>query len=319
MDLKTKSYFLIAPTGDAYENLARDELILNELIPDSVVLYLYVNTGAVIIGRNQNPYMECDLERMDEDGVQLVRRVSGGGAVYHDAGNLNYSFIASEDIYDEARQTGVILKALETLGIRAQVSGRNDLTVNGLKFSGNAFAKRGHNRQHHGTLLISSRLDVFGRYLTPPKAKLQAKGIKSVRARVGNLNELVPGLTVERAAEALKAAFGTEYGYPQPYALNADQLARLSILRQKHASRDWLAGETPEFDITCEGRVSWGTVRLCLNVAHGAVQSCRVYSDSLDTEAPERISALLKGVRFEKEDLRKALALGGEEELAALF
>ena len=120
MDLKTKSYFLIAPTGDAYENLARDELILNELALDSVVLYLYVNSGAVIIGRNQNPYMECDLERMDEDGVQLVRRVSGGGAVYHDAGNLNYSFIASEDIYDEARQTGVILKDETVLQIVEQ-------------------------------------------------------------------------------------------------------------------------------------------------------------------------------------------------------
>ena len=313
------SYFLRAPSGDAYENLARDELILNELAPGSIVLYLYVNTRAVIIGRNQNPHMECDIGRMEADRVQLVRRVSGGGAVYHDEGNLNYSFIASENAYDEARQTGVILKALRALGIEAEVSGRNDLTVNGFKFSGNAFAGRGNNRQHHGTLLISSELGVFSRYLTPPPAKLQAKGIKSVRARVGNLNELAPGLTVEKAAEALKAAFAAEYGSPRPYMLDAEQAGRLHSLRQKHASREWLDGETPEFDITYEGRVSWGTVRVCLNVARGVIQECRVYSDSLDTEAPGRISALLKGVRFEKEELRKALSRGGEEELGELI
>ena len=313
--------FFLSPGGDAYENLARDELILNELAPGRVALYLYVNNNAVIIGRNQNPYLECDLKRMDEDGVQLVRRVSGGGAVYHDGGNLNYSFIAPGDLYDEARQTGVVLKALKALGVQAEVSGRNDISCGGLKFSGNAFAARGENRQHHGTLLIASDLSKLSRYLTPSRLKLEAKGIKSVRARVCNLSEIVPGLSVSQAAQALKDAFREEYGAPDALSFDAGQEARLEALKQKHASRAWLKDETPAFDVSFEGRVSWGQVRLMMNVRQGAIAACRVYSDSLDTALPQRIAVLGCGARFERDALSAALASGGAqaEELLALI
>ena len=316
-----ESCFFQSPSGDAYENLARDELLLNELGPGRVALYLYVNDNAVIIGRNQNPYLECDLKRMDEDGVQLVRRVSGGGAVYHDGGNLNYSFIASRELYDEVRQTGVVLKALSALGVQAEVSGRNDISCGGLKFSGNAFAARGENRQHHGTLLIVSDLSRLGRYLTPSRLKLEAKGIKSVRARVCNLSEIAPGLTVAKAAQALKDAFAAEYGVPEALKLNEEQKARLTALWQKHASRAWLKDETPAFDVSFEGRISWGQVRIMMNVQQGVLAACRVYSDSLDTALPQTIEGLLTGQRFEREALIQALALGGERarELAELL
>ena len=307
------SFFLIAPTGDAYENLARDELILNELAPGSIVLYLYVNERAVIIGTNQNPFLECDMDAIASDGVQLVRRISGGGAVYHDAGNLNYSFIASNEIYDEARQTGVILKALKTLGIDAQADGRNDLTANGLKFSGNAFCRRSGASQHHGTLLIDAKLDVFGRYLTPSKLKLDAKGIKSVRARVGNLRDINPGIDVRSVSAALKCAFEAEYGASRPYAFSEEALLRLEELKQKRAARDWLIDRTPEFDAIYEGRLSVGNVRICLTVRGGKVSGCEVYTDSLDTQLPQKLKNVLIGLHYDSKVLSDALKAASDE------
>lgn len=294
--------FLKAPDGDAYMNLARDEFLLNELAPGSIVLYLYINDNAVIIGRNQNPRIECDLDKLNADGVQLVRRISGGGAVYHDRGNLNYSFIASNDIYDEQRQTSVILSALKSFGIEAQVSGRNDITAKGLKFSGNAFCGKGNNRQHHGTLLISSNLTVFGRYLTPSKQKLEAKGIKSVRARVCNLSELNPDITVESMEKALRSAFESEYGYAEEAIFTDEELLRIESLRQKHCSWEWLMGETPHFDCEIERRLSCGNVVLRISAEGGLIKDCTVYTDSLDTGAPEKLKKLLIGKKYDDLD-----------------
>ncbi len=307
------NYFLVSPSYDGYENLARDEFLLGSIRPGCIALYLYVNGNAVIIGRNQNPYIECDLNRLDADGVQLVRRVSGGGAVYHDRGNLNYSFIASADIYDEARQTGVILKALSSFGIEAEVSGRNDITAGGLKFSGNAFSNRGNNRQHHGTLLISSNLTVFSNYLTPSKQKLAAKGIKSVRSRVCNLNEINPTVTVENMIKALEEAFTAEYGEAAAYPFTQADEAEVKHLYEKHAGWEWRMGETPHFDIELDNRFSWGMTNLLLTVESGRIVRARVYSDSLDTDLPARLETMLTGLKYEKKALvTSLLAMGGD-------
>ena len=307
------NYFLVSPSYDGYENLARDEFLLDEIRPGSIALYLYINGGAVIIGRNQNPYIECNLNQLDADGVRLVRRVSGGGAVYHDRGNLNYSFIASNDIYDEARQTGVILKALSSFGIRAEVSGRNDITAGGLKFSGNALSARGNNRQHHGTLLISSDLTVFSKYLTPSKQKLAAKGIKSVRARVCNLSEINPAITVENMKKALEEAFIAEYGEAQSYPFTEKDEKEIERLTQKHASWEWRMGETPHFDLQLDNRFSWGMTNLLLIVENGRIAQARVYSDSLDTELPARLERMLTGLKYEKNALAASLLAMGRE------
>ena len=291
--------FLKAPSGDAYENLARDEFLLNELAPETVILYLYVNNNAVIIGRNQNPRMECNLDKLNEDKVQLVRRISGGGAVYHDAGNLNYSFIASADLYDESRQTGVILKALAEFGIRAEVSGRNDITADGLKFSGNAFCARGDRRQHHGTLLIRSDLSVFASYLTPSKQKLASKGIQSVRSRVCNLSELNPDVTVASMADALRRAFEAEYGPAREPVFSAEDERKIADLRLKHVGWEWLMGETPRFDVEIDRRVAGGNAVMRLSVQGGVITDCTVYTDALDIQVPQRVRALLIGARYD--------------------
>lgn len=307
--LRFMQYYYESETGDGLENLARDEYLLSAIQPGEIIMYLYVNTGAVIIGRNQNPYIECNLKRMEEDGVQLVRRVSGGGAVYHDSGNLNFSFIAGADIYDEKRQTRVIVNALESFGVKCEVSGRNDITADGRKFSGNAFCGRGEKRLHHGTLLINSDLGVFDRYLVPSRQKLEAKGVKSVRARVCNLSEFNPDITPESMAAALRTAFEAEYGRAEDYSCFDEAAVR--ALREKHESFGWRMGETPHFDCEMERRFPWGMARLCFGVEGGAVKRVKLYTDSLDTGLSEMAESLLAGKSFERDALASALYGGG--------
>ncbi|MGI5936007.1 MAG: lipoate--protein ligase [Oscillospiraceae bacterium] len=297
-----KTYFYFSPYGDAYRNLAIDEHLLNTLKPGEAALLFYINHNAVIIGRNQNPWRECNLAALEEDGVQLVRRCSGGGAVYHDRGNLNYSFIAHRDRYDEKRQAGLILSALAEFGINAEATGRNDLTVNGYKFSGSAYCARGENRQHHGTLLINSNLSKMQRYLTVSAQKLRSKGISSVRSRVCNLTEFCSGLTAEGIVEKLKSAIGGE-----ELAFTQEDFKEIELLKKRNESWEWRMGETPNFDYSFEKRFSWGTVELCLSVEGGTVSNAALYTDALDFELPSMVSSMLSGCRFTGKDLSNSL------------
>jgi lipoate-protein ligase A len=196
------SAVLISSQTNAYYNLAVEKLLLNANLT-SPLLFLWQSQNAVVIGAHQNPYAECDLSKMKEDGVQLSRRISGGGAVYHDLGNLNYCFVAPKNLYDEKKQTELIVKALSSLGVFAEISGRNDITVNGFKFSGNAYYRGSKNCLHHGTLLISSDLNLLSRYLAPPSLKLEKRGVESVKSRVTNLSAVNQEITLEAVKNAI--------------------------------------------------------------------------------------------------------------------
>ena len=201
------NYLYCNDSFHACDNIGLDEYFLDTVQPDDLMLYFYVNENAVIIGKNQNPWKECDLAAMEKNGVELSRRVSGGGAVYHDRGNLNYSFLAGENRYDPSLFQGVILSAVKSLGFTCEASGRNDLLCDGKKISGTAFAARHNSHMHHGTLLINTDLTRLASYLTVDPKKIRSKGISSVRSRVMNLCELDPTLTLERAREAVTDAF----------------------------------------------------------------------------------------------------------------
>ncbi len=258
------------------------------------ILFLWQNAPTVVIGKNQNSRAECDLEKMAEDGVLLSRRLSGGGAVFHDLGNLCFSFISHKDNHDIARQLSVIAEACRSFGIKADPTGRNDIEADGRKFSGNAFYSVGENKCHHGTVLIASDMGRLSNYLTVSKTKLEAKGIKSVRSRVVNLTELVPDITVEDFERAIISAFAPDMTLPMPdEKLYLDRAEFLS-------SREWLLGEDPDFsdEITC--KTDEGEFTLHLDVKHGIVKACVIYTDSLDTEAAEKISARVVGKRFEE-------------------
>ena len=240
------NYIYSAPTGDGWLNLARDGYFLENNKKGDVILYFYVNKNAVIIGRNQNAWKECSIANMDADGVQLVRRHSGGGAVFHDNGNLNFSFITDEKHYDLNRQMRVILNAVSKLGLKAELSGRNDITVDGKKFSGNAFSLAKGNRSHHGTILVNADLTKLSNYLCVSKEKMRSKGIDSVRARVCNICELSSGLTVEAMRRLVIESFIEEYGAASEYVFDGTALAEVEERRERLASWEWRFGKTPQ-------------------------------------------------------------------------
>ena len=287
-------YVIKSNLNDPHRNLAAEEFLTANIGEGTEILFLWQNASTVVIGKNQNSRAECNLEKMEEDGVLLSRRLSGGGAVFHDLGNLCFSFISHADIHNVTRQLSVIAEACRSFGIDACPTGRNDIEADGRKFSGNAFYSVGKNKCHHGTVLISADKSRLANYLTVSKTKLEAKGIKSVRSRVVNLTELVPEITVEDFERALISAFAPDMTLPMPnealYASRAEFLG----------SREWLLGSDPEFTDEIKYRTAEGEFTLHLTVKGETVTDCKVYTDSLDTEAAERICAEVIGKHFEE-------------------
>ncbi len=311
------NYIYSAPTGDGWLNLARDGYFLENNKKGDVILYFYVNKNAVIIGRNQNAWKECSIANMDADGVQLVRRHSGGGAVFHDNGNLNFSFITDEKHYDLNRQMRVILNAVSKLGLKAELSGRNDITVDGKKFSGNAFSLAKGNRSHHGTILVNADLTKLSNYLCVSKEKMRSKGIDSVRARVCNLCELSSGLTVEAMRRLVIESFIEEYGAASEYVFDGTALAEVEERRERLASWEWRFGKTPQFDFETDKRFSFGDTQIYFNSRNGVIRETKVYSDCLDTELTTEIENALTGVHFRKEEIKAALSKMKDQNIAA--
>lgn len=306
----------ISDTRDGWRNLAMDEYFIDTLGEEDILLYFYINSGAVIIGRGQNPWAECNLAAMDRDGVQLVRRITGGGAVFHDEGNLNFSFIAGEKIYNLERQLGMILNAVRSLGIPCDFSGRNDLLADGKKFSGNAFCQRGNIRQHHGTLLLDADLSRLQNYLNVDPRKLQAKGAKSVRSRVCNLSEYVPGLNCEQMLGALTKAFRDEYGDFEVVSDLSEEAIAPYI--QKQRSEEWRLGKTPRFDLEIENRFSWGNVQMLLTLRQSRVDELDVYSDAIDVDLAQEVRERLLGVKFGSRSMAEALSVSEKEQIREL-
>lgn len=306
----------VSSSGDGWRNLGVDEYFLDHVGPEDMLLYFYINRNAVIIGRGQNPWAECSLEAMRRDGVQLVRRITGGGAVFHDEGNLNFSFIAGEARYDVQRQLGMILSAVRALGIPCEFSGRNDLLADGRKFSGNAFCSRRGVRQHHGTLLINADLTRLQNYLNVDPKKLQAKGVKSVRSRVCNLSEFAPELSCEKMLAALREAFRAEYGEYEE--LTAPDEAAVAPYVEKHASDAWRLGETPRFDAEIKGRFGWGGVQLLLTLRKGRVDDLQAYTDAMDASLADEVRSRLLGAEYSAEAMAAALEKSESAQVKAL-
>ncbi len=307
-----RTFWYVSSSKDGWQNLAMDEWFLDHLEPDDLLLYFYVNQNAVIIGKNQNPWRECDRAAMEQDGVQLVRRITGGGAVYHDEGNLNFSFIGGEGRYDVGKQLELILQAVRSFGIPCDFSGRNDLLADGRKFSGNAFCSRGGIRQHHGTLLIGSDLGRLQNYLRPDPRKMQAKGVSSVRSRVCNLSELAPAVTIPAMLRAIRQVAEETYGGVEELTMTPEILAQVLPYYEKQSSWDWQMGKTPSFDIQLDTRFPWGGVELLLTLKDGKIAQAQVYSDAMDPDLSGSVSQKLTGCVFSSRQLHDALAGCGE-------
>lgn len=296
---------------DPWWNLSIEEYLLDTVEPGQCILYIWQNDNTVVIGRNQNPWKECKAELFEKEGGRIARRLSGGGAVFHDTGNLNFTFIVDRNLYDLKKQLKVILEAAENLGIDAQITGRNDLIADGRKFSGNAYCFKKDRACHHGTLLISSDLSNLSKYLRVSVDKLKAKGIDSVRSRVVNLSELRPELTVEQMAQAIIDAFRSNYECSAPVedALKSSKINRDAIenLYCKYSSWNWRYGQAPAFDADFATRFAWGEFELGLKLENGLVREATVYSDAMDEECISQIPRLINGCEYNSQRLAERL------------
>lgn len=297
-----------SPGFDPYINLATEKHLMDITPPGVCVLYLWQNQNTVVIGKNQNPWLECRTSLLEQEDGRLARRLSGGGAVFHDLGNLNFTFIMRKEDYDLDKQLSVIQAACALAGIRAEKSGRNDLLADDRKFSGNAFYQNSTHAYHHGTLMVNVDKEKLGRYLSPPKAKLEAKGVASVRSRVVNLSELSPTLTIEQLKAYMAKAFCDVYELPAaPVALNDSDRESISVLAEEYASWAYLYGTPLPFTFECSDYFPWGYVQLQIEAKNGMIETSKVYSDAMDWQLPQIVEEALTGCRFDFAAMEKAL------------
>jgi len=295
--------------SDSYhpaENLGFEDYLMSICREDEVILYLWQNQKTIVIGKHQNPHKECNLARVKEDGIHLVRRKSGGGAVFHDLGNLNFTFIAHRKHYDQDKHYQVILEGLKPWGIIAEQTGRNDIAIDGKKFSGNAFLHQKDFSCHHGTILVDVNMQELGRYLMPPKIKLTGKSVDSVRSRVVNLRDLNEQLTIDGLKTSLLNAFDQAYQGP----LSHRELPHSDSFRE-HSSTyfDWLwtIGKSPKATYKLGSRFDWGTFVMDLAVKNGHIQSCIVSSDTLLDLPIAELSETFSGLKLDQAEIHPAI------------
>lgn len=295
----TKCLILNETSLDPVHNLAVESTLLANAKRGECVLYLWQNQNTVVIGRNQDAWRECRIAELIADGGTLVRRPTGGGAVFHDMGNLNFSFVLPQRDYDVPRQLSVIMEALRTFGLNAEATGRNDITLNGLKFSGNAFLQQDGFCLHHGTLLVDVDMQKMSRYLMPSQLKLQSKGIASVQARVTNLRAACDALTVEALRSALSVALGKVYGVDvDPCLILAPKDSAFRTFEEKYRSKAWVLGQSAGFTCEAHDRFPWGEASLGLTLREGIIVEAKLYTDAMDATLAGCVEELLTGLVF---------------------
>ncbi|WP_318481283.1 lipoate--protein ligase [Photobacterium leiognathi] len=305
----------ISQSTQPWFNLAVEDAIFRNMPADQQVLFLWRNADTVVIGRAQNPWKECNTGKMEQDGITLARRQSGGGAVFHDLGNTNFTFMAGKPQYDKNVSTNIVLSALKTLGINAKATGRNDLVVavgeDERKFSGSAYRETMDRGFHHGTLLLNADLTRLANYLNPDKKKLEAKGITSVRSRVTNLSDINPDIHHDNVCEAIKEAFFTHYGerveveYISPE--NLPDMPGFSEKYQNQSSWEWNFGNTPQFMHSMDERFAWGGIELHLDVKKGQIIAIKTFTDSLDPAPIELLEAALLNIEYNASAIDNAI------------
>jgi len=315
---------------DASRNLALEEYVLRHKLGEDDLLLFYVNAPAIIIGRNQNTIEEIAPDVVAERGIRVVRRVSGGGAVYHDLGNLNFSFMTRDvsgrfNRYD--RFNGPVVDVLKSLGVPAEIGGRNDILVDGRKISGNAQFATPDRMFSHGTLLVHSNLDDVTAALRPRPGKVESKGVKSIRSRVANINEFIlqptvdgpPALGVHELREKiLERLFGTRDRSAIPSVeLTADDWARVDALRaEKYAAWSWNYGENPPSNVQRSQRFPAGEIDLRLDVHDGLITGVRLFGDYMGRRDVAELESRLRGVAYDRDAMLAAI---GDSDLSQYF
>ncbi|MEK5175140.1 lipoate--protein ligase [Heyndrickxia sp. FSL W8-0496] len=297
---------------DPQINLAIEEYALNNLDINETYLLFYINQPSIIIGRNQNTIEEINTEYVDKNNIIVVRRLSGGGAVYHDLGNLNFSFITKDDgesFHNFMKFTAPVIEALKKLGVNAELSGRNDIQVGERKISGNAqFSTKGR-MFSHGTLMFDSEIENVVSALRVKKDKIQSKGIKSIRSRVANISEfLEEKLTMEEFRQLiLSNIFGGSENIKEYKLTDEDWKNIHKLSEERYQNWDWNYGKSPKFNLQHNHRFPVGGIDVRLEVNKGMIENCKIYGDFFGIGDVSDIENKLIGIRYERSEIERAL------------
>ncbi len=295
-------------------NLALEEYVLKKLDSGRDYFILWRNEPSIIVGRHQNTLGEINIDYVKEQGIHVVRRISGGGAVYHDLGNLNFTFILKDvnNISTDFKAlTLPVIRALGELGVNAEVSGRNDITIDGKKISGNAQHISGNRLLHHGTLLFKSNLDVLQRALNVDEEKFKSKGIKSVRNRITNICDYIGNkIDIVQFKDLLKGYIFDEIikGYGD-YKLTDEDIKGINQLkRDKYSQWEWNFGMSPSFNLKKSKRFQGGKIEVLLDVKQGIINNCKIYGDFLALTDVKDLEQGIKGTRYGKDEVARFLS-----------
>ncbi|MCR8849635.1 lipoate--protein ligase [Rossellomorea sp. SC111] len=292
-------------------NLAIEEYALKNLDINESYLLFYINEPSIIIGKNQNTIEEINTDYVEKQGLHVVRRLSGGGAVYHDLGNLNFSFITKDDgesFHNFKKFTEPVVTALHKLGVKAELSGRNDIIAEGRKISGNAqFSTKGR-MFSHGTLLFDSEMENVVSALRVKKDKIESKGIKSIRSRVANISEfLTEQMTIEEFRSTL-LDFIFDGSDVEEYILTEEDWKNIHELsKERYQNWDWNYGKSPKFNLQHSHRFPVGSIDVRLEVNKGEIDNCKIFGDFFGVGNVEDIEEKLAGTRYERKDIAGAL------------
>ncbi|GAB6926878.1 lipoate--protein ligase LplJ [Paenibacillus sp. JCM 10914] len=295
-------------------NLAIEEYALKHLSPDESYLLFYINQPSIIIGKHQNTIEEINQEYVRDNNIQIVRRLSGGGAVYHDLGNLNFSFITKDDgqsFHNFLKFTQPVIDFLQKMGVPAELSGRNDLQVGEKKISGNAqFSTRGR-MFSHGTLMFDLNLEDVQASLNANPEKFKSKSTKSVRSRVANIKELLgTDMTIEQfRAELLRSIFGMEADQVPQYVLEEkDWEVIRQISKERYQNWDWNYGLSPASNVKHAKKFPVGIIDIRMDIQEGLISEIKIYGDFFGVGDVADIENLLRGKRYEEHAVRTALS-----------
>ncbi|HEN2216813.1 TPA: lipoate--protein ligase, partial [Streptococcus agalactiae] len=299
-------------SNDPAYNVALEAYAFQKLTDIDEIFILWINEPAIIIGRHQNTIQEINKEFIDKNGIHVVRRLSGGGAVYHDLNNLNYTIISNntqEGAFDFQTFSKPVIDTLAKLGVKAEFTGRNDLEINGQKFAGNAQAYYKGRMMHHGCLLFDVDMSVLGQALKVSKDKIESKGIKSVRARVTNIvDHLSDKITVQEFSDAILAQVKEEYPEMDEYVLSDAELSEIQAMRDNQfATWDWTYGKAPEYTIERGVRYPAGKITTYANVENSTIKSVKIFGDFFGVKPVDDIEKMLEGVRYDYKDVLAAL------------